>query len=210
MNIYEEYGFSHHDFEKLFIPVFDIGSNYKKHLSLLNMYEEFANADKEFDFDTLLRYIVLAFDINSPIRYVYKTILEQRVKAALIAGFTINKAGKFPKYVEEMLLCENPNVNRIIVRYISIINNEDYSTLVVYSEALRKQQEKILAGDINQEKTKDMIANVNTLKNSIKELKETLLGESHDLQRTLYHFVSSDNLGISPEEVATLYDFTVG
>jgi len=74
---------------------------------------------------------------------------------------------------------------------------------------LRKQQEKILAGDVDQEKTKDMIFNINTLKNSIKELKEVLLGESHDLHRTLYEFVDSSILGISPEEIASLYDFTV-
>lgn len=209
MNIYEEYGFSDHDFKKLFVPIYDIKPDYKKHLPLLSKYDEFSKTDEKIDFDTLFRYIVLAFDINSPIRYVYKTILEQRVKAALIAGFTVNKSGKFPKNIEQILLCENACVNRMIVRYITMINNEDYSTLIAYSEALRKQQEKILAGDVDQEKTKDMIFNINTLKNSIKELKEVLLGESRDLHRTLYEFVDSSILGISPEEIASLYDFTV-
>jgi hypothetical protein len=52
-----------------------------------------------------------------------------------------------------------------------------------------------------------MIANINTLKNSIKELKESLIGDSQDLKRTLYEFVESNVLGILPEEVAAIYNF---
>lgn len=203
---YQDFGFNVFDFGKLFLPIHKVESDYKKHFPILNKYEEFQQ-DVGVDFDTLIKYIVLAFDINSPIRHAYKDMYEQRVKAAQIAGFKVNKKGKFETEVEQILLCENSKTNRMIIRYVTMMNSEDYATFVAYSEALRKQQEKILAGDVDQEKTKDMIANINTLKTSIKELKEILLGESEDLQRTLYEFVDSTVLGISPEEVASLYEF---
>jgi hypothetical protein len=203
---YKDFGFNLFDFGKLFIPVHKEDKDYKTKFPVLNKYSEFA-ADVPVDFDTLIKYIVLAFDINSPVRYTYNDMYEQRVKAAQIAGFKVSKGGKFAKEVEDILMCENPSVNRMIIRYVAMMNNEDYATFVAFSEALRKQQEKILAGDVDQEKTKEMIANISTLKNSIKELKELLIGDSNDLQRTLYEFVESNILGILPEEVATIYKF---
>lgn len=202
---YQEFGFNLFDFGKLFLPVHKEDGDYKKKFLVLNKYEEF-NVDAGVDFDTLIRYIVLAFDLNSPVRYAYNDMYEQRVKAAQIAGFEIKK-GKFDSKVEKILLCENPATNRMIIRYVAMINNEDYATYVAFTEALRKQQEKILAGDVDQEKTKEMIANINTLKNSIRDLKENLIGEANDLQRTLYEFVESNILGITPEEVARIYNF---
>jgi hypothetical protein len=205
---YKDFGFNLFDFGKLFLPIHKEDGDYKSKFPLLTKYVEFnAELPKGVGFDTLIKYIVLAFDINSPVRYTYNDMYEQRVKAAQIAGFEVNKNGKFPKAVEEMLLCENPDVNRMIIRYVAMMNNEDYATFVAFSEALRKQQEKILAGDVDQEKTKEMIANINTLKSSIKDLKEQLIGDSDDLQRTLYEFVESNVLGIFPEEVAKVYSF---
>ena len=47
MNIYEEYGFSDHDFKKLFVPIYDIKPDYKKHLPLLSKYDEFSKTDEK-------------------------------------------------------------------------------------------------------------------------------------------------------------------
>ena len=202
---YKEFGFNLFDFGKLFIPIHKEEGNYKEKFPVFTKYEEF-KADPGVDFDTLIKYIVLAFDINTPLRHTYNDVYEMRVKAAQIAGFKV-KNGKFDKDVEAILVCNNPVTNRMIMRYVVMIDNEDYATLVAFTEALRKQQEKILAGDTDKEKTKDLIENINNLKNSIKELKESLIGDSQDLKRTLYEFVESNVLGILPEEVAAIYNF---
>lgn len=209
---YKSFGFNDFDFGKMFFPIhkFPDEADLMLEFPILKKHSEF-QAYVEVPFNKMIRYIVLAFDLHSPLRSAYKDINEQRHKAALIAGFGLNKYNKFELPVENMVLCGVPEINRMIIRYVSMISNEDFSTYITFTEALRKQQERLFTGDVENEKSRELIANITTLKQAVKDLKEDLLGTKDDdkLNRALYDFVESDVLGITPEEVAILYSFNI-
>lgn len=165
---------------------------------------------KEYEFDKLttnvnetIRYIVYAFDRNSPLHSL-PDVLERRSVAAVMAGFTRTASGNFTKEVEDMIKCQNKQINTLIIRYCIMQASDDYTTLVTFEEALRNQNEKLLDGKVDSEKTKDMISNVDTLREKIKDIKRSLMSNNLDafLERSLYDFSESARLSLRPEDYA--------
>lgn len=211
---YEQFGFSDNDFGKLYFPVHKVldGMDLFKVFKILERYPIFnAEIHKNINRNKLIRYIVLAFDINSPIREAYNDFHQQRVKAAIIAGFKLNKDDTFPEYIEEFLMSRNSTINFMVLQYISFHNNDEYTTWVTYREALNRQRQHLFIGDTESEKTKDIMQNIEFLQGKVTVLKERLMGTLQDerIDRSLYEFVESESLGISPEEIAELYNFNI-
>lgn len=95
-------------------------------------------------------------------------------------------------------------VNHLIIQYCIMQGSEDWMSYMVYQEAFRKQNEKLLQGDTETEKTKDIIVNIDNLTDKIKEVRRRLLSENEDkfLTRSLYDFSEIEKLRLSPEDYA--------
>lgn len=157
-------------------------------------------------FEKCLRYVMIYYTKNA-LRDVIPEIAHRKKEAALLAGFELNKdTGKFAPDIEQMLLCNNLLVNRMIIRFLRRSENKKFMLICGFEEARAKQMQKLLdgIGDKDKELTRVVIDNVKTLSKDIEELEMDLLNEdeSPDLLELMYNEIDYSNLGISPEEIA--------
>lgn len=169
---------------------------------VLNAYSVF-KSDIPTDRNKTIRYVIYAFDRNSPLN-VINNVMEKRVEAALIAGFE-PKEKRFPQQVDMMIRSLNGNINSMAIQYCIMQGEEDYATLVTFQEALRKQLEIMMnPGD---DDTSKVIKNVKELRVQVAELRQTLLSNNIDqyLTKSLYDFTEAERLELSPEYFAEKY-----
>ena len=174
--------------------------------------------DKKFkkmrlSFDRILRYVILYYSDNI-LRQVIPEVAHRKKEAANIAGFyELKNTGQFSYDVEQMLRCQNPVINQLIIRFLRRSENKKFMQLCVFEEARAKQMQKLIdgVGDSDRELTKTVIDNVKTLSQDIEDLEKELLNEddSRDLMEAMYDEIDYTNLGITPEEIAeTIADGT--
>ena len=75
----------------------------------LSVYGEFSKNETDYGLDRLklFRYIIMMYDMLSPMRLEYPDFWERKKVSALNAGFKVNKKGYFDEIIEKMLLGEN-------------------------------------------------------------------------------------------------------
>lgn len=159
-------------------------------------------------FDKVLRYIMIFYS-NNVLRYTIPEVIRRKREAAYIAGFNIGQnTGRFRPEVERMMLCENEDINKMIVRFLRRSENKKFLQLCVFEEARAKQMQKLIDGISEKEKelTKVVIENVKTLSDDIERLEQDLLNEdtSQNLIELIYDEVDYSNLGLSPEDIVEM------
>jgi len=191
------------DFKRLTLKIHGLDIDVLSTYPILTEYG--FNTFKDLPINETTKYIVYAFDRNSPLHSI-PDVIERRVQAAVLAGFQRTKSGNFDSIVESMIKSQNKQANNLILKYCIMQGSDDYSTLVTFEEALRNQNEKLLEGKVDTEKTKDIINNVDVLRQKIKDIKQSLMSHNFDnfLERSLYDFSESGRLNLSPEDYAKL------
>lgn len=166
---------------------------------LINRFEEFQQ-DAGINISKIIVYIILMYDLNSELRRIYADYFTRKREAAIMAGFNINRHGRFSESIEEMLLGENDKVNDMIVRYAMLFNNPDYISLVAYTEMLIKETKISLGKEYN----KDTINNITKLNKEIKILMINIFGGSphRNLIKALYRTMEREKLRYRPELIA--------
>lgn len=174
---------------------------------ILGKYDAFLADTAPMNRNHVIRYVIFTFDKNTPLHNI-DDLIEKRMRGALLAGFTTGEKNKFSHDVENMIRSKNPTVNAMIIQYLIIQSSEDFMVLTAYEESLRLQMEKLIKGDVDSEKTKELIANVETLRTNIKSIKSSILVKNDDpfLDRDIYTFSEVKKLRISPEDYAVLFD----
>lgn len=190
MNVLDS-GYKDRDFDDLLIKVHKSKDIYKDY-PILKKYPAF-DLDKN-----VIEYIVLAFDRKSPLNDITQ-VIERRVTAAKMV-FPFRE--KFTEDVEKIILCENQVVNLGIIQYLILQKNTEWTVFVSFEEAIRKESQKLLDGS---EDSKDIIKNITELRTQLKVIKEDLIEDNTDLEKSIYDYLEVDNLGITPEEIADLY-----
>jgi hypothetical protein len=180
------------------------GDNALEKYPVLKKYPEF-NIERK-DFNKILRYISFMYDSKTPL-HVITNVSARKVEAATLAGFEKNAAGRFSEDIELVLSCNDSEVVSMIMRYIRMHKNADFSQFVVYDESYHRQLEKMFTDDVsNAEKTKDFFQNTNNLKKEIVNLSSILLNQdtSKGLVDSFYDSVEEEQLMIRPELMAKL------
>lgn len=168
----------------------------------------FAKLDPHLRLENVMRYISFCFDKGSPFVKRYNDVIERRFWAAVVAGFPLIQGNEnFYPEVEDMIRGKNKTVNNMIIQYILLMGDEDYTTFVAYNEALKSQLGKMLNLDVDGDTTKDVktiAANVKELRGQISELRKEMFMGAEDklLTASLYDFMESKSLGLSPEAYA--------
>lgn len=166
----------------------------------LSVYTEFNQKESDYGVDKLklFRYIVVMYDMNSPLRLEYPDAWERKKVAALHVGFKVDKKGMFDKNVEAVLIGENNYVNLAMTKYVMLHGIPEYSALVAYQTGLGFEVIKTLRGTINPTITK----NIEFLRIKIKELTEILYGggETLNARRALYAGIEKDRFPL-PDDV---------
>lgn len=190
------------EFSKLTFKIHGVQGDILKAYPILSDYGFSAlNGDKNKD--QIIKYIIYAFDRNSPLNTI-PDVLQRRKVAAEIAELPVNKHGNYDERIEKMLFSQDSIINHLIIQYCIMQGSEEWMAYVVYSEALRNQSENLLQGKTDNEKTKELIMNIDTLNTKIKEVRRALLAENEDnfLRRSLYNFSESEKLALRPEDYA--------
>lgn len=195
------------DFESLLLNVYEysLGTDLKKVFPIFDKYREFKVRTKGLKNELLLRYIVYAFDRNSPL-LVIPDILERRTEAALLAGFSPDKkSGNWSEAVDKMLKSIVPEVNHMVVRYCLLTGDTTYSIIVTYEDALMKELSALLNWTEDSGPTKGaVIGNINKLKQELSVLKQDFFNSNLDsfLSRSLTEFGEAKLINLSPEYYA--------
>lgn len=154
--------------------------------------------------ECILRYIILVYDMRSPLHVTIKNHNERKVKAMLMSGLEADDLGKFNGEIEQALLYgKDSGVARMIVKYIYLFNSVDYSELMgmieINSQILRKIH--------NDKTTKDTLAQLQTTSKRIKELTVAVFGgaETKEIEEQLYEQLNMSRISFRPEMIARQY-----
>jgi len=201
------------DFEGMLLNVYAVGQTVDlvRRFPILSKYEEFSvKLRPGLDRNKVIRYFVYAFDKNSPLLAI-NDIMERRWEAARLAGFPLTGRSKHNTTIDMMLRSLIPAVNHMIIRYCILLNDINYSVMVTYEDSLVKELKRLIDFDDNAdkagEKKKDLINNINVLKNNIAELRDEFLSRNVDyfLTRSLMEFGEAKTINLSPEKYAEEY-----
>jgi hypothetical protein len=140
----------------------------------------------------------------------YLDPIERRVVAGKIVGFPETNENKFTGVYIPVIKSAIPEINRMVITYLFIQNESDFMILVAYEEALRMQAANLVDQAEDGEKKKDILANIESLRKAIGNLKAVMVESREDtlLERDIFVFNQSKRLRLSPEDYAEL--FTIG
>lgn len=160
-------------------------------------YKEFA-VDFGLNRQKVLKYIILAYDMNSPLRDIYMDIWERKRAAAIAAGFKTGRDGRFEAAVEDMLVGENKAVNIAVAKYITLHGLPEYTAMIAYQTGLHLEMLKVQNGNITQNITK----NINLLNSYLNEVTEYIFGGKDvvNVRQALYAMSEHDRFPL-PDDV---------
>lgn len=150
----------------------------------------------------VLTYIILLYDQASSLRKEIRSLPSRKGMAAQLAGFKLDKNGRFEPPVERFLEGKNQDINAMIVKYLLLQNSPKYVQLIAYESLYFYEIAKIQNGAYG--KTIDVIKSVDSLASSIDRLTEEVVGgkgESESILAAIYKEVTKD-LNVSPEAIS--------
>ena len=152
-------------------------------------------------------YVVLLYDISSPLRVEYPKMLERKAIAAQYAGFTLDKhRNKFQAPVEKMITGQIPEINVMAIKYLRLFNDPHLIALESYVNmlAIISAQTLGMKEDADPRDATTRYALIDKLSTSIKELtNEVFKGrEVDEIIRELYGSIESVKEMLMPEHIA--------
>jgi hypothetical protein len=149
--------------------------------------------------DEILRYIILVYDINSPLRKTLKTHNEVKVQAMLLAGFDVKDKRLINNVQSALLYGKDEGVAKMIVRYVTIFNNMDYTELI----GMLELNEKVMRTILSDKTTKDTRKELSDTSARIKELVENVFGgkETREIEEQLYEQLAISRVSLRPEMI---------
>lgn len=153
----------------------------------------------------ILEYLVLAFDIQSPLQRELKDYYTRKREAAKIAGFPLGADGKWRDDAQSIMIGTDKWFNGLLAGYLSLQATPEYMQLIIYLELLARKTRGILDGDID-DKTHVV---VKSLTESIRELTDKVFGtagedEVQAARQALYAKAEEDRVRMRPEDIIGL------
>lgn len=152
----------------------------------------------------LFAWLVLTYDMNTPLRREIKDLYKRKVYAASLCGISPNAvSGKYKEYVEDILVGVDRKFNELIVKFIASFASPEYTQLMAHVTIQYNALEKIVAGDAD----KNTQYLFDTATEKIKEITKLLYGggdrdEVYEARKALYKQVAYDLSDMRPEAVA--------
>lgn len=132
---------------------------------------------------SIIKYVILMYDSESPLWREVRSLPLRKAVAMEMSGIEKGKDNKFSKEAEEILEGNNPEVNSMIVKYITMQNTPVWSNLVAYENIYYMELGKIQNG--NYGKTIDTIKALEQLSTSITQLTNKLMGGTGEAEPIL-------------------------
>jgi hypothetical protein len=177
----------------------------------LPLIKEYKGGKNKIPINNLLKYVILMYDVQSPMHKETKEYYQRKRECAKAAGFPVGADGKWRDDVVGILIGEDEWFNDLVVRYLALLALPEYTQLVVYLELLARRTKKILDGE-DDDKTHSII---NALTEKIKELTNVIFGsgeidEIQQARRALYEQAEEERVRMRPEDIINLMNETGG
>lgn len=151
---------------------------------------------------SVLTYIVLTFDIESPYVIAHKDWAHRRRITAEKAGFPKDGV-KFVREAENIILGKVQSVDRFILRYLFLQNNIKFLKYQSYQFLFYKQIGESMIGTFDNPGNYDKLKNnIDTLAREMEALQHSIFhgDETDQLKDALYGFVSEISMDFTPED----------
>lgn len=150
----------------------------------------------------IMTYIVLMYDYQCSLWREVRNFAIRKGVAMQLAGFKQDKEGHFERHIERIIEGKNQDVNSMIVRYISLLNNPKWAQLCSYENLYYYEMARVQNGAFG--KTKEVVDNLEKLSNAISKLTDEILGgsgEAEPILAAIYKEATKD-LNLSPEKIS--------
>jgi len=149
--------------------------------------------------DKLMQYIILMYDMdNEDVRTEYPFYPQRKREVCRIVHLT--RGVKMGEQLENMLIGLMPEVNAMIVKYLSLFNKPEVIMLSAYWEIFIELSKRQFSGQFD----KNQVDYIKKLKEDIDALTEGIFRgkDETELRAELYKSLKDQTLGIKPEEIA--------
>lgn len=189
------------DFSGIMREIFEVpeGSSILASVPKLN-YPEFTPSLLKYglDKDQVIRYISCVYDKGSPFRNDFLEISQRKVMACLYVGFELDENNKWPKSVEDMMMCNNEIIVPMIVRYARTFKSAEFSFLVAIIDDYHRKLEDAHSG---------ASYNFEELRKIKKEIEGSVLNltaedDTDKLKKEIYSWMQNEQLELRPEHIA--------
>ncbi len=173
-------------------------------VSDLAQYDEFRVSTGHLQHDKVFRFIIFMYDMRSEMRQMYPDWQDRKVKCAALAGWDIDRNGRFQDSVMEMLEGDNDEVNDMIVKFCLLFPSPYYSAYISMWELLVKEVRSSFDNGNDSAVITKIRGNVKELTKQIDEYSEKIFGGERTigLKNSLYKTVDKARLRLRPEIIA--------
>jgi hypothetical protein len=180
------------------------------------MYDPFAidtvsklESIEEFQFkfsekDKAIAFLILVWDYNNrDWQRQFSRYIDLKREAAIIAGFKLSKEGKFSSQVEDLIIGNNPDFNRAVIRYLYLTGVPELPALAAHRE-LQSAELEAVYNHKDAKDRKQIRENIDKGTERIKEYEQAIFGgtEVLSLRTELYKTMESTKLRLRPEYIA--------
>ena len=149
----------------------------------------------------VFQYIVLMYDLKTPMRVECPDYFQRKYVTASMVGFPKTKQG-FTETSEQILIGDNAEINHLIVVYLFQFSMPEYSALVAYESILANEMRKVMKGG----NLKDSGKVVDDATKKIQELTRKVFrsgdyDENTDLRNALYARIEKEKTRLRPEMI---------
>ena len=164
---------------------------------------EFKKFTKKHDgYDSVFKWIVCSYDKQSPLVKEIPDLMTRKGECAVTVGYHVDKDGSFDEATEQFLLGKNPQVNSLIVSYVSRFADPHYIMLVASWNLLLDHTHKLLSGKHD----KDSYNVIKNITDDIGDLTRRVFStgdhdESLSMKKLLYERVEQDRMKLNIESL---------
>jgi hypothetical protein len=180
-------------------------------LPKLPMIKEYKGGKGKIPINNILKYLILVYDVQSPMHREMKEFYQRKRECARICGFPSKPDGKWRDDAVAILIGTDEWFNSLMSRYLSLLALPEYTLLIALLELLARRTRRIFDGE-DDDKTHTI---VNALTEKITELTKKIFGsgETNEIQqarRALYEQAEDDRVRMRPEDIINLMNETGG
>ena len=145
------------------------------------------------------RYIIHMYNPKSENRKKYQDYMERKKESAIQAGFEFDET--FESEVEEMLLGQNEEANKVIIDYVISLGSPDMIRYVAFQQMLSAQVTRSMS-ERDEKAVKTIRENINNISDDLKQIEINLFGYDEQALRKALYSSMVDKLRLRPEEMA--------
>lgn len=162
---------------------------------------EFNNYQGKVNELSVFRWVVLLYDIKTPLRREIEDYYARLYTVASIVGFPKSK-NEFKQDAEEIILGRNDTVNDMIVSYIAYMGVPEFQYLMAYQALFASEHAKVLRGKGGKDSDKIL----ESASSKVTKFTRDIFGsgdydEYSQRRQALYQKIERSKLDLKPEKI---------